>query len=63
MGPINVRLVGMEIDDLIVSLPLVGGAPQQRILLRNHSDAFAEVRRAPFGCDPAAEVPWIYTGV
>ena len=47
----HVRLAHMEIDNPVVSLPLVGGVPQRRNLPGIHSDVIAEIRRASFGCD------------
>ena len=51
MGPTYARLARMEIDDLVVSIPLVEGIPQRRNPARGHSDVVAEVRGAPLGCD------------
>ena len=51
MGAVHVGLAHVEVDDLVVSFPLVGGTPQQRILSRNHPDVVGEIRGAPFGRD------------
>ena len=43
MGSTHVSLTSMEVNDLIVPLPLVGGIPQQRNLAGGLSDVIAEV--------------------
>ena len=63
MGPTYVCLARMEIDDLILSFPLVGGASRRRILPGDHSDVAAKVRRAFFGCDRADVLPRSRVGV
>ena len=51
MGTAHVRLARVEIYDPVVPFPLVGGVPQQRNLLKKHSDVIAEVRGTSFRCD------------
>ena len=63
MDTAHVRLTCMEIDDLVISFPLVGGVPRWQNLPRNRSDVVAEVRRAPFGRDLLTMALRIHTEV
>ena len=57
MGAAHVGLTQVEVGDLIVSFPLVSGAPRQRDTPRSHSDVTAEVQRTPFGRDRPTGIP------
>ena len=57
VGQTHVRLARVEVDDPVVSFPLVHGVPQRGNPTRGHSDVVAEVRKAPFGRDHPDEIP------
>ena len=56
VGEAHVRLARVEIDDPVVSFPLVHGVPQWGDLTGGDSDVVAEVRKASFGRDHPDEV-------
>lgn len=61
MGAPHVCLAQAEVDDPVVSLPLVGGLPQRRALTGNRSDVVEKVRGPSSGRDRATHR--IYTKV